>query len=135
MDQSHISRQVQLGQASMNPPDLCLKWGELQLCRQPALKFQVRETSAFQAWLPAKVCMSLSLVLKNAPDRIIVETQNTPFFVTCNCKCIYLILDSAVGGCDAALYREALKAMVPSITQKISDTTRLAARRWDSKNR
>ena len=29
---------IQLGQASVNPPDLCLKWGELQLCRQPRLK-------------------------------------------------------------------------------------------------
>ena len=75
--------------------------------------------------------MSLSLVLKKGPNRIIVKTQNTPFFGTCN-KCNYHILDSAVGGCDAGLYREALKAMVPSITQKISDTTRLAARRWDS---
>ena len=78
--------------------------------------------------------MSLSLVLKKGPNRIIVKTQNTPFFVTCN-TCNYNILDSAVGGCDAALYREALKAMVPSITQKISDTTRLAARRWGSNNR
>ena len=29
---------IQLGQASMNPPDLCLKWGGLQLCRQPCLE-------------------------------------------------------------------------------------------------
>ena len=29
---------IQLGQASVNPPDLCLKWWRLRLCRQPCLE-------------------------------------------------------------------------------------------------
>ena len=29
---------LQPGQASVNPPDLCLKWGGIQLCRQPCLE-------------------------------------------------------------------------------------------------
>ena len=41
---------IQLGQANVNPPDLCLKRGGLQLCRQPCLESWSPPTCGTLKW-------------------------------------------------------------------------------------
>ena len=38
---------MQLGQASVNPPDLCLKWEDFNLADSYACKVEVPPTSSF----------------------------------------------------------------------------------------
>ena len=38
--------------------------------------------------------------------------------------------NSAVAACDSILYKEALKTIAPSLTQKLSEATKTSARRW-----
>ena len=64
---------IQLGQANVNPPDLCLKWGGLQLCRHPCLEswspptcgtlkwggLQLSRYGCLQSWSPPTSSTSL----------------------------------------------------------------------------
>ena len=40
------------------------------------------------------------------------------------------VFTSAVAACDSILYKEALKTIAPSLTQKLSEATKTSARRW-----
>ena len=64
-------KNIQLGQASMNPPDFCLKWGDFNIEGSHAWKAKVLPTWNFEVW--RDITSSTSLVGSRWPDPAVLR--------------------------------------------------------------